>query len=96
MSWRQPIDVKTLYTLEEKLGLISFKFYKNENVFLDLLAWFPYGIVHYVMPVVTGISLMIWYKPGYVSVYLIFFGLMNTLGVITQLAWPTAPPCKIK
>ncbi|ORX79193.1 PAP2-domain-containing protein [Anaeromyces robustus] len=92
MDWRRPIDVDTLYNLENKLGLISFYFYKNENVFLDLLAWLPYGIVHYIMPVIVGIYLLLYYKPGFTSAYLFFFGTMNTLGVITQLCWPTAPP----
>lgn len=91
-DWRRSIDVTTLYNWESKFDLFCFKFYKDDNTFLDLLAWLPYGIVHYAMPIITGICLMIWYKPGYVSTYLFFFGLMNTIGVITQLSWPTAPP----
>jgi len=92
MSWRRPIDVTTLSTVEKKLGSISFHFYKNENTFLDLLAWIPYGIVHYIMPFLVGTYLVLFYKPGYASAYLFFFGVMNTVGVLTQLFWPTAPP----
>jgi len=92
MEWRRPIDVTSLVNMEKKLGSISFKFYKNENTFLDLLAWLPYGIVHYIMPFIVGIYLVFCYKPGYTSAYLFFFGVMNALGVITQLFWPTAPP----
>eukprot|EP00833_Pecoramyces_ruminatium_P017099 jgi/Orpsp1_1/1191131/evm.model.d7180000083669.1 len=92
MSWRRPVDVTTLSTVEKKLGSVSFHFYKNENTFLDLLAWIPYGIVHYIMPFLVGIYLVLFYKPGYASAYLFFFGVMNTTGVLTQLFWPTAPP----
>jgi membrane-associated phospholipid phosphatase len=94
MDWRRPIDVNTLQSLEKKLGSISFEFSKseNENVFFDLLAWIPYGIVHYIMPVIVGVCLMLFYKPTYTSIYLFFFGIMNTVGVMTQLIWPTAPP----
>jgi len=92
MSWRRPIDVDTLYDLESKLGLISFNFYKNEHILLDLLAWLPYGIIHYIMPILVGVYLLFYYKPGYTSVYLFFFGIMSSTGVLTQLCWPTAPP----
>jgi len=92
MSWRRPIDVNTLYDLETKLGSACFKFNGYHNVFLDLLAWLPYGIIHYIMPVLVGLYLIFFYKPGYTSPYLFFFGVMNVVGVITQLIWPTAPP----
>jgi len=94
MSWRRPIDVNTLYNLETKLGSACFKFNEYHNVFLDLLAWLPYGIIHYIMPVLVGLYLLFFYKPGYTSAYLFFFGIMNVVGVIIQLIWPTAPPCK--
>jgi len=93
MDWRRPIDVESLVNLEKKFGSVSFKFYnKNENILLDLLAWLPYGIVHYVTPFLVGIYLIIFYKPGYTFAYLFFFGIMNAAGVLTQLAWPTSPP----
>jgi len=92
MSWRRPIDVTTLYNLEKKLGLFSFKFNEYHNVFLDLLAWLPYGIVHYIMPFLVGVYLILYYKPTYTSAYLFFFGVMNVAGVLTQLIWPTSPP----
>jgi len=96
MDWKRPIDVDTLINLEKKFGSVSFKFYKNENVFFDLLAWLPYGIFHYLMPFIVGIYLIFFYKPGYTSAYVFFFGIMNVAGVLTQLAWPTSPPCMIK
>ncbi|KAG4104176.1 PAP2-domain-containing protein [Neocallimastix lanati (nom. inval.)] len=92
MDWKRPIDVDTLINLEKKFGSVSFKFYKNENVFFDLLAWLPYGIFHYLMPFIVGIYLIFFYKPGYTSAYVFFFGIMNVAGVLTQLAWPTSPP----
>ncbi|ORX54256.1 PAP2-domain-containing protein [Piromyces finnis] len=92
MSWRRPIDVSTLYSWEKKLGSFCFKLNDYNNVFLDLLAWLPYGIIHYIMPFLVGIYLMLFYKPTYTSAYLFFFGIMNVAGVITQLFWPTSPP----
>jgi len=91
LNWRRNIDVDTLYNLEKYFGSISFKFYKDPNVFLDLLAWIPYGIIHYLMPFFVGFYLVFYHKPGYTSAYLFFFGIMNSLGVLTQLIWPTAP-----
>jgi len=92
LSWQRPIDVNTLYNVEVELGSVSFIFSKNENVFFDLLAWIPYGIIHYIMPILVGVYLALFYKPGYCGVYLFFFGIMNTNAVLTQLLWPTSPP----
>jgi len=92
LDWRRPIDVNTLYKWESKLGSFCFKFNEYHNVFLDLFAWLPYGIVHYIMPVLVGFYLVIVYKPYYTSSYLFFFGIMNFAGVLTQLIWPTSPP----
>ncbi|OUM57476.1 hypothetical protein PIROE2DRAFT_25941, partial [Piromyces sp. E2] len=92
LEWRRPIDVTTLINLEEKLGKFSFKLSDYNNVFLDLLAWLPYGIIHYIMPALVSFYLLLYYKPYYASAYLFFFGLMNVAGVMTQLFWPTSPP----
>jgi len=94
---RRPIDVNTLYKIEKKLGSFCFKFYKDQkeyNIYLDLLAWLPYGVCHYIMPFLVSYLLIRDYPSYYFSAYIFFFGLMNLIGVLTQIAWPTSPPCK--
>jgi membrane-associated phospholipid phosphatase len=92
---RRPIDVNTLYKIEKKLGSFCFKFYKDQkeyNIYLDLLAWLPYGVCHYIMPFLVSYLLIRDYPSYYFSAYIFFFGLMNLIGVLTQIAWPTSPP----
>ncbi|KAG4085136.1 PAP2-domain-containing protein [Neocallimastix lanati (nom. inval.)] len=91
-SWRRPIDVETLISLDKKLGYISHKLYQMHNDFFDIMAWIPYGVIHYILPYIVLFYLMIYHTRIEISAYAIFFGLFNYAGVITELCWPTAPP----
>ncbi|KND00005.1 uncharacterized protein SPPG_04352 [Spizellomyces punctatus DAOM BR117] len=58
----------------------------------DVLAFLPYGLLHYISPAVFAIWL--WWHAG-VKTAIVFaqaFGVQNSLGVITQLLFPTAAP----
>lgn len=66
----------------------------NKNAFLDILAWVPYGIMHFAGPIITATVLFIFGAPGTVSVFSHSFGYMNLIGVAIQLMFPCAPPCK--
>ncbi|KDN39928.1 PAP2-domain-containing protein [Tilletiaria anomala UBC 951] len=59
---------------------------------LDILAWIPYGVVHFVAPFVVAACLFIFAPPGSVKVFGTSFGFMNLIGVIIQIVFPCAPP----
>ncbi|CAH1759646.1 5423_t:CDS:2 [Entrophospora sp. SA101] len=70
---------------------------KNTNIAKDLLAWIPYGILHFSLPFLT--SLGIWLVgikgigiKGVLPVFSRAFGYMNIAGVLTQLIFPCSPP----
>lgn len=60
----------------------------------DVLAFLPYGVLHYVSPAIF--ALWLWWYAGVKSavVFAQAFGVQNSMGVITQLLFPTAAPCK--
>ncbi|KAF8975746.1 Aureobasidin resistance protein Aur1 [Entomortierella lignicola] len=58
----------------------------------DILAWMPYGIFHFVMPLVVALLFAIFAPSGTLPVFARTFGYMNIAGVLTQLFFPCAPP----
>lgn len=66
----------------------------NKNAFLDIMAWLPYGIIHFAGPFLTSITLFLFAAPGTIPVFARSFGYMNLIGVAIQLVFPCAPPCK--
>jgi hypothetical protein len=67
---------------------------QSTTPFKDILAWIPYGVLHYVLPIVTAILIVCFGPPGTLPVYARTFGYMNVAGVLTQIFFPCAPPCK--
>lgn len=59
---------------------------------LDVLAWIPYGVVHFVAPFVVAVFVFVFAPEGSVKVFANSFGFMNLLGVLIQIAFPCAPP----
>ncbi|KAK0549142.1 Phosphatidylinositol:ceramide phosphoinositol transferase (IPC synthase) [Tilletia horrida] len=59
---------------------------------LDILAWFPYGVIHFVAPFVVAACLFVFGPPGSVKVFGSAFGFMNLIGVFVQVLLPCAPP----
>ncbi|CAO1617012.1 unnamed protein product [Parajaminaea phylloscopi] len=59
---------------------------------LDILAWVPYGIVHFAGPFFVAAFLFVFGPPGSVKFFGSAFGFLNLLGVIIQVTFPTAPP----
>ncbi|KAJ3151870.1 hypothetical protein HDU86_006002 [Geranomyces michiganensis] len=58
----------------------------------DVLAFIPYGVLHYISPAVF--CLWLWWRAG-VQTAVVFaqaFGAQNVLGVVTQVLFPTAAP----
>ncbi|RPB11094.1 PAP2-domain-containing protein [Morchella conica CCBAS932] len=64
----------------------------QQNAVLDVLAWLPYGIIHFAGPFLTAAALFVWGAPGTVNVFSSSFGYMNIIGVSIQLFFPCAPP----
>lgn len=93
-DWRPPIWVRVLPTLENVFygANISNILSAHQNTFLDIMAWLPYGIIHFGAPAVWCIIWFIFASPGTVPVFAKSFGWMNIIGVTIQLLFPCSPP----
>jgi hypothetical protein len=62
---------------------------------LDVLAWLPYGVLHFTLPFIVAALLWLFGPRGSVQYWGKAFGWMNVLGVMTQIVLPCAAPCKL-
>ena len=94
-AYRPHIWVSVLPTLESVLygANISDILTRYTNPFLDIMAWIPYGIVHFAGPFVVAACLFIFSPPGAVKFWGSAFGYLNLFGVMIQILVPCAPPC---
>ena len=92
----QHIFVNLLPTLERIIygANLSEIISKHTHPILDIFAWLPYGVIHFAFPFIFSLILFIFGPPGAVAVFGQAFGYMNLAGVLTQLCFPTSPPCK--
>ncbi|KAL8784162.1 MAG: hypothetical protein Q9213_004136 [Squamulea squamosa] len=92
--WRPPIWVRVLPALENILygANISNILSAHQNTFLDIMAWLPYGIIHFGAPAVFSLIMFIFASPGTVPVFARSYGYMNLIGVSIQLLFPCSPP----
>jgi len=93
-EWRPPIWVRVLPALENMFyGANLSKFLSaHQNTVLDILAWLPYGIIHFGAPFVCSTVMFIFGPPGTVPNFARSFGWMNVVGVTIQLLFPCSPP----
>ncbi|KAL8841338.1 MAG: hypothetical protein Q9170_000968 [Blastenia crenularia] len=93
-DWRPPIWVRVLPSLENIFygANISNILSAHKNTFLDIMAWLPYGIIHFGAPVVWSLIMFVFASPGTVPVFARSFGYMNIIGVLIQLSFPCSPP----
>lgn len=93
---RPHIWVSVLPTLESVLygANISDLLTRYTSPLLDIAAWVPYGVLHFVLPFVVAAVLFVFGPPGAVKFWGTAFGYMNLIGVMIQVAFPCAPPCK--
>lgn len=93
-DWRPPIWVRVLPALENIFygANLSNILSAHQNTFLDIMAWLPYGIIHFGAPVVCSGIMFIFASPGTVPVFARSFGYMNLIGVSIQLLFPCSPP----
>lgn len=64
----------------------------STNAVLDILAWLPYGIIHFSLPFIVAGLIFLWGPPTALRSFAFAFGYMNLFGVIIQLLFPAAPP----
>ncbi|CAN3360122.1 inositol phosphorylceramide synthase [Diutina catenulata] len=93
-TWKPSISVQVLPALET--------IYYGDNLsavlatintsFFDVLAWLPYGIIHFSVPFIVAALIFLYAPPTALRGYAFAFGYMNLLGVLTQLFFPAAPP----
>ncbi|KAI9483610.1 MAG: hypothetical protein EXX96DRAFT_558918 [Benjaminiella poitrasii] len=88
------IFVNLLPTLERILygANLSEIISKHTHPVLDILAWIPYGLIHFGFPFIFSALLFVFGPPGSLKVFGKAFGYMNLAGVLTQLFFPNASP----
>jgi inositol phosphorylceramide synthase catalytic subunit len=94
-DWRPGISVRVLPAVESILygANLSNILSKHTSPFFDVLAWLPYGIIHFGAPVVCSAVLFLFAPPGTLPVFARSFGYMSLTGVLIQLLFPCSPPC---
>lgn len=93
-SWKPAISVKFLPAMETILygDNLSNVLAATNNPFLDVLAWLPYGLIHFTSPFVVAIFIFLFAPPTSLRSFGFAFGYMNLTGVLTQLLFPAAAP----
>jgi inositol phosphorylceramide synthase catalytic subunit len=93
-AWRPPIWVKVLPALENIFygANLSNILSAHQSAFLDVMAWLPYGIIHFGAPVVCTGLIFIFGPPTSASTFARSFGYMNLIGVTIQILFPCSPP----
>ena len=94
VSWKPAISVKFLPAMETVLygDNLSNVLATITNSALDILAWLPYGILHFVTPFIVAALVFLFGPPTSLRAFGFAFGYMNLLGVMGQLSFPAAPP----
>ncbi|KJK84264.1 hypothetical protein H634G_00628 [Metarhizium anisopliae BRIP 53293] len=93
-DYRPHIWVRVLPALENVLygANLSNILSAHKHAILDILAWLPYGIIHFGAPAVCSLLMFIFAAPGTTPVFARTFGWMSILGVTIQLMFPCTPP----
>lgn len=95
---RPTIHVALLPTLESVFygANISDILTRFTHPLLDIVAWIPYGVGHFVIPFVVAAVLWVFGPKGAVQYWAKAFGYLNLGGVLIQLAFPCAAPCELQ
>jgi hypothetical protein len=62
----------------------------------EIISQHTHPIIHFSYPFAFALALFVFGPPGAVAVFGQAFGYMNLAGVLTQLMFPTSPPCKYR
>lgn len=93
-SWRPAILVKFLPAMETILygDDLSNVLATITNSPLDIIAWIPYGLIHFGFPFVVAALIFIFGPPTALNSFGFAFGYLNLVGVMIQICLPAAPP----
>ncbi|KAF9530707.1 hypothetical protein CPB83DRAFT_762517 [Crepidotus variabilis] len=93
-SYRPTVLVSLLPTLESVLygANISDILTRYTHPLLDILAWLPYGVVHFTFPFLIALFLFLFRTKHALHLWARTFGYMNLIGVFIQIIVPTSPP----
>ena len=94
VTHRPSISVSLLPTLESVLygANISDILTRYTHPLLDIIAWLPYGVLHFTLPFVVAIFLWLFRPKESLHLWASAFGYMNLVGVLIQIVLPCAPP----
>ncbi|KAI0077990.1 PAP2-domain-containing protein [Panus rudis PR-1116 ss-1] len=93
-EYRPSINVVLLPTLESVLygANVSDILTRWTHPLLDVLAWLPYGVVHFTFPFVVAAFLWLFRPKQALQQWARIFGYANLVGVLIQIVLPCAPP----
>jgi hypothetical protein len=93
-SHRPSISVSLLPTLESVLygANISDLLTRFTHPVLDIIAWFPYGVGHYIFPFLVAAVIWLFRQKQALHLWARVFGYMNLTGVLIQILFPCAAP----
>ncbi|KAJ7675463.1 hypothetical protein B0H17DRAFT_1080871 [Mycena rosella] len=93
-AWRPPISVSLLPTLESVLygANISDILTRFTHPILDIVAWLPYGLIHFTLPFVMAAFFWLFRPKEVLHLWARVFGYMNCAGVLFQIIFPCAAP----
>uniref|UniRef100_A0A0L0NZR7 Phosphatidic acid phosphatase type 2/haloperoxidase domain-containing protein n=1 Tax=Candidozyma auris TaxID=498019 RepID=A0A0L0NZR7_CANAR len=93
-EWKPAISVKFLPAMETILygDNLSNVLAEINHPILDVLAWLPYGIIHFASPFFVALFVFLFAPPTSLRSFGFAFGYMNLFGVLFQLSFPAAPP----
>ncbi|RLV95141.1 Inositol phosphorylceramide synthase [Spathaspora sp. JA1] len=93
-TWKPAISVQVLPAMETILygdDLSNVLAAINTRLF-DIIAWLPYGILHFSLPFVVAGLIFLFGPPTALRSFGFAFGYMNLFGVIIQIVFPAAAP----
>ncbi|KAG5633791.1 hypothetical protein H0H81_005242 [Sphagnurus paluster] len=93
-SWRPDISVSLLPTLESVLygANISDILTRFTHPILDIIAWLPYGVGHFVIPFFVAAFLWLFRTKESLRLWARVFGYLNFWGVVIQIFFPCSAP----
>ncbi|KAG6373540.1 PAP2-domain-containing protein [Boletus reticuloceps] len=91
---RPAVHVVLLPTLESVLygANISDILTRFTHPVLDIIAWLPYGVIHYTYPLVLSLFIWLFRPPLALKTWAKTFGYMNLTAVLVQILVPCAAP----
>ncbi|KAG6813311.1 hypothetical protein H0H92_012124 [Tricholoma furcatifolium] len=93
-EWRPSISVSLLPTLESVLygANISDILTRFTHPLLDIMAWLPYGVGHFILPFFVAAFLWLFRCKESLHLWARTFGYLNFAGVVIQIFFPCSAP----